>query len=58
LKTDFENYSDEEIYNYLIDIKPDDHFDQHKWNYLCLELFRRLLKGKVDQEKLTKEIDF
>lgn len=45
MKTNFENKSNKEIFEYLRDIKGDTRFNQEQWNLLCLEIFRRLCQS-------------
>lgn len=50
--TEFAEYTADELLKYLSDIKPDDHFDQGKWNCLTLEILSRLLRNHAEEHYL------
>ena len=54
MKTGYEDQTDAKIFNYLNNIKSNDRFDQNKWNLLCLELFKRIMKDRMEFKKPAK----
>ena len=52
METGLEKFTDQELLDHLENIQGNDRFDQREWNFKCLELFRRIMRDRVQRNQI------